>query len=69
MVCTASPLNSFLLNHTDVHKVANLRKKQSMARVQHDAALNDLIALQKKNDTQRIPMAQRQCVATKEKYH
>ena len=50
-------------------KVLNLKKEQSMARVQHDAALNDLIVFQKKNDAEKIANAQKICVEAKERYH
>jgi len=53
---------------SEVKKVEKLKKEQSLARVQHDAALNDLILLQKKNDTERIANAQKICVEAKERY-
>jgi hypothetical protein len=51
-----------------VKKVLNLKKEQSLARVQHDAALNDLIVLQKRNDAEKIAKAQKLCVEAKEWY-
>eukprot|EP00026_Physarum_polycephalum_P014547 Phypoly_transcript_15075.p1 GENE.Phypoly_transcript_15075~~Phypoly_transcript_15075.p1 ORF type:complete len:219 (+),score=51.35 Phypoly_transcript_15075:88-744(+) len=53
---------------SDVKKVLNLKKEQSLARVQHDASLNDLIVLQKKNDTEKIESAKKICVEAKERY-
>jgi hypothetical protein len=48
--------------------VLNLKKEQNLARVQHDASLNDLIVLQKKNDTEKIESAKKICVEAKERY-
>ena len=57
-----------MLSFAEVKKVLNLKKEQSLARVQHDAVLNDLIVLQKRNDSEKIANAQKLCVEAKERY-
>jgi adenosine/AMP kinase len=51
-----------------VKRVCTLKKEQSMARVRHDAAINDLIVLQKRNEVEKIPAAQQLCVELRDAY-
>jgi len=56
------------LYEIEIKKVQELKKTQSMARVKYDAAMNDLIVIQKRNENEKLPKAQEQCVAAKRVY-
>lgn len=52
----------------DIKRVSDLKKKQCMARVKYDAAMNDLIVIQKRNDVNKIQRAQEMILQAKAVY-
>jgi len=55
-------------SENEIKKISAIKKKQSMARVKYDAAMNDLLATQKKNDIEKIQKAQLLCIEAKQVY-